>query len=80
MTSFLANEQLSVQLHVAEPPSSSAASTNQGLTQNAPTPNQNGGNNSRQQEPVPEAPESEWSTAAYEPATLHGGSWLNVVA
>jgi hypothetical protein len=83
LTTFLANEQVAVQLHVAEPPQTTPASHDQDLTPGTSTPDQGNGNPHPNPDspPTAESPEkTDWSTPIYEPQSLHGGSWVNVVA
>jgi hypothetical protein len=86
LTSFLAGEQVAVQLHITEAPQALATgtATDHDFTQNAATSGQGGddrGDRSNPEAPVPaDALETEWTTTAYAPAIRNGGSWLNVVA
>jgi hypothetical protein len=91
MTAFLASEQLSVQLHVAEPAQSSAssASVTHDFTQTSTPADHSGGERRERpyQEAVPssstlvDGPEMAWASSGYATSTtLHGGSWVNVVA
>jgi hypothetical protein len=90
MTAFLAGEQLSVQLHVADPPLSSAssASVEHDFAQASTTGEHSRGE--RHERPYQESASSSsleddteiaWTSSGYATSTaLHGGSWVNVVA